>query len=79
MADNVLKVGGKTGSKIVKNVIKHGGDELKNQTIQTNDDVVNTVKKLEINEAKITPNEDVQEIVGNQKYPKSQRDKQCGN
>ena len=30
-----IKVGGKTGGKIVKNVIKHGGQELKNQAIQT--------------------------------------------
>ncbi len=30
-----IKVGGKTGGKIVKSAIKHGGQELKNQAIQT--------------------------------------------
>ena len=68
-----IKVGGKTGGKIVKNVIKHGGDELKNQAIQTAGDVaVNTVKKIgDKTRQKITPNEDVQEMVGNQAAAKS--------
>ena len=68
-----IKVGGKTGGKIVKNVIKHGGDELKNQAIQTAGDVaVNTVKKIgDKTRQKVTPNEDVQEMVGNQAAAKS--------
>ena len=42
-----IKVGGKTGGKIVKTVIKHGGQELKNQAIQTAGEVAtNTAKKI---------------------------------
>ncbi len=68
-----IKYGGKTGGKIVKNVIKHGGDELKNQAIQTAGDVaVNTVKKIgNKTRQKITPNDDVQEAVQNQAAEKS--------
>ena len=34
-----IKIGGKTGGKIVKTVLKKGGDELKNQAIQTAGDM----------------------------------------
>ena len=42
-----IKVGGKTGGKVVKAVIKHGGDELKQQAVQTAAEVsTNAAKKL---------------------------------
>ena len=42
-----IKVGGKTGGKVVKAVIKHGGDELKQQAVQTAGEVAtNAAKKI---------------------------------
>ena len=42
-----IKVGGKTGGKVVKAVIKHGGDELKQQAVKTAAEVsTNAAKKL---------------------------------